>query len=117
MIATNIEGAAVGFHYVMTKLTVTDEFTERFIRHERTVVQDELHHGPELIQELAKTLESQEELEEAKQKVTELRVQELRQRNEQFLHPLTEAEMNQLEQDFRQRRIEPIPLFSTGVAT
>lgn len=117
VIATNIEGAAVGFHYVMTKLPVTDEFTERFTRHERTVVQDELHHGPELIQELAKTLESREELEEAKQKVTELRVQELHQRNEQFLHPLTAAEMKQLEQDFRQKRIEPIPLFSTGVAT
>ena len=37
-----------------------------------------------------------------------------RQRNEQFLHPLTAAEMEQLEQDFRRRRIDPIPVFSQG---
>ena len=53
-------------------------------------------------------------MQEAKQRLTELRVQELRQRNEQFLHPLTVGEMEQLEQDFRQRRIGPIPVFSEG---
>lgn len=47
-------------------------------------VLDELQHGPEMFQEL-------------------------RQRNEQFLHTMTAAEMGQLEQDFRQKRFEPIP--------
>ncbi|MCH8267058.1 MAG: hypothetical protein IH846_06050 [Acidobacteria bacterium] len=78
------------------------------------VARDELHHGPELIQELAKTVPSLDDLEEAKRKITEMRVQELRQRNEQFLHPMTAAELGQLEQDFRHMRIEPIPVFSEG---
>jgi hypothetical protein len=40
-------------------------------------------------------------------------VQESRQRNEQFLHPLNEAEMQQLEADFRAQRIEPIWFFNS----
>ena len=114
LIAANREGAAVAFHYVMSKLPVTDEYSERVTRHEHAVARDELHHGPELIQEFAKTIQAAEDLQEAKQRLTELRVQELRQRNEQFLHPLTVGEMEQLEQDFRQRRIGPIPVFSEG---
>ncbi|MCZ6753225.1 MAG: hypothetical protein O7E51_15535 [Acidobacteria bacterium] len=114
VISSNREGAAVAFHAVMCKLPVTDEFAERVTRHERAVARDELHHGPELIQELAKTVPSLDDLEEAKRKITEMRVQELRQRNEQFLHPMTAAELGQLEQDFRHMRIEPIPVFSEG---
>ena len=114
VVSSNRDGAAVAFHAAMSKLPVTDEFAERFTRHERTVARDELHHGPELIQELAKTVPSLDDLEEAKQKIAEMRVQELRQRNEQFLHPMTAAELGQLEQDFRHMRIEPIPVFSEG---
>ena len=53
---------------------------------------------------------------EAIQKITDLRIQELRQRNEQFLHPLNATEMKQLEDDFRNKKIEPIALFSNVVA-
>ena len=116
VIAANIEGAAVAFHHLMSRLPATDEYTRRISEHERSIAEDELHHGPEMIEQLAKTVESVEELEEAKQKLTELRVHELRQRNEQFLHPLTAAEMQQLERDFLEQRVEPIPLFSVGVA-
>ena len=116
VIAANIEGAAVAFHYLISRLPATDEYMKRVAGHERSIAVDELHHGPEMIEQLAKIVESREEVEESKQKLIELRVQELRQRNEQFLSPLTPAELAQLEQDFRQKRIEPIPLFSAGVA-
>lgn len=114
VISSNREGAAVAFHAVMCKLLVTDEYAERVTRHERTVARDELHHGPELVQELAKTVPSLDDLEEAKQKLTEMSVQELSQRKEQFLHPMTAVELEQLEQDFRHMRIKPITVFSEG---
>ena len=112
VILSNREGAAVGFHYVMSKLPAADEYMKRLTEHERTVAEDEMHHGSEVIPELARTITSAGELDEAKRKVTDIHVQELRQRNEQFLHPLSAAEMTALEQDFRANRIEPVPLFS-----
>jgi hypothetical protein len=114
VILTNREGAAVGFHYVMSQLPATDEFMKRLTEHERAVAEDELHHGSEMIPELARTFTSQEELEQAKRQVTEIHIQELRQRNEQFLHPLSPAEMQQLEQDIRNSRIEPVPFFAVA---
>jgi hypothetical protein len=116
VILSNREGAAVGFHYVMSRLPATDEYLKRLTDHERSVAEDEMHHGSEVIPELARTATSEEELEQAKQKVTDVHVQELRQRNEQFLHPLSEAEMNILEADFRAGRIEPVPLFPAVAA-
>jgi len=116
VILSNREGAAVGFHYVMSKLPAADEYLKRLTDHERSVAEDELHHGSEVIPELARTMPSEEELEEARRKVTDIHVQELRQRNEQFLHPLSEAEMKALEADFRSGRIEPVALFAAVAA-
>ena len=111
-ILANREGAAVGFHYVMSKLLVADEFSRRIAAHERSVAEDELHHGSEIIPELARTLPAPDHWEEAKRLVADVHVQEMRQRNEQFLHVLSPEEMKQLENDFRNSRIEPIPIFS-----
>ena len=112
VILTNREGAAVGFHYVMSQLPATDEFMKRLTEHERSVAEDELHHGSEMIPELVRTFTSPQELEEVKRQVTEIHIQELRQRNEQFLHPMTPAEIGQLEQDMRGNRIEPVDIFA-----
>ena len=100
----------------MSRLPASDEFLKRVAAHERMVAEDEMHHGSEMIPELARTLSSADELEEAKQKITDIHVQELRQRNEQFLHPLNTAEMNALEQDLRNNRITPVPLFTAVAA-
>lgn len=116
VISCNVEGAAVAFHYLLSELPATDEFMKRVVEHERSIADDERHHGPQMIRLLAKTVKSEAELDEAEQKIIELRVQELRQRNEQFLHPLSPAEMQQLEEDFRAKRIEPISLFSAVAA-
>ena len=116
VILANREGAAVGFHYVMSRLPATDDYMRRITEHERSVAEDELHHGSEVIPELARTLPSPAALADAKEKVTDVHIQELRQRNEQFRHVLSPAEMKRLEDDIRQNRIEPIPLFSRGAA-
>ena len=116
VIAANIEGAAVAFHYLMSRLPAADEYMKRVTAHERSIATDELHHGPEMMEQLAKTAQSSGEVEEAKEKLIELRVQELRQRNEQFLHPLILAEFAEVERDFLQKRVEPIALFSVGMS-
>ena len=112
VIYANREGAAVAFHHAMSKLPATDEYMKRLIAHEKEVARDELYHGPELMRELAKTVPSERDLQEALDKITDLRVQELRQRNEQFMHPLDKAAMERLEREFREQRTEVIPLFS-----
>ena len=38
---------------------------------------------------------------------------ELRQRNEQFLHPLSEKRISEIEADFLDDRVEPLHLFRT----
>lgn len=116
VILANREGAAVAFHHAMSCLPATDEFMKRVVALEKEVARDELYHGPELIRELAKKVPSEEELEEAVSKITELRVQELKQRNEQFLHPLDQAAMEALERDFRAHRTAAVPLFSSMAA-
>ena len=105
----------MSFHYVLSKLPATDEYLRRVTAHEHAVAEDELHHGPELTEKLARAEQSEAEVAEAVQKLTELRVQELRQRNEQFLHAWNPAELAAVEKDFRQKRVEPITLFSVGM--
>ena len=112
VILTNREGAAVGFHFAMSKMPVTDEFARRITEHERSVAADELHHGSEIIPDLARTLPAPDQLEEAKRQVAEKHIQGLRQRHEQFLDVLSSQEMKELEEDFHQDRIKPIPVFS-----
>jgi hypothetical protein len=112
VIASNREGAAVAFHYAMSKLPANDEYMTRIVQHEKLVAEDELHHGPEMIEELAKAEPSQADLDQATSKIESLRIQELRQRNEQFMQVLSPGDLQQLEQDFVGRRVQPVPLFS-----
>jgi len=116
VISTNVEGAAVAFHHLLSLVPPKDDFLKRVAEHERSIADDERHHGPQMLRQLARTVKSEAELDEAKGKIVELRVQELRQRNEQFGHPLTPAELRQLEDDFRAGRIQPISLFATVAA-
>ena len=112
VIVANREGAAVAFHHAVSKLPETDEYMKRIVEHEKDVARDELYHGAELIRELAQTVPSEAALVEAVARITDLRVQELRQRNEQFMHPLDKAAMELLERDFRSGQTAAVPLFS-----
>ncbi|MSO20684.1 MAG: hypothetical protein EXQ56_09530 [Acidobacteria bacterium] len=114
VILSNREGAAVAFHFVMSHLPAKDAYMKKITKHEHAVAVDELHHGPEMIDELAKTVKSPRDLETAKKAIMQMRIQELRQRNEQFLYPLSARELAKLEKDFLAGKTPAIPLFSTG---
>jgi hypothetical protein len=98
---------------MMSRLEPTDEFIRRIVPIEKEIVADELYHGPETIVLLAQTPPDEDEFEKIKQQIKQVRSLELRQRNEQFLHPLTENQMRLIEEDFLQDRVEPLNLFRT----
>jgi hypothetical protein len=113
VIFANREGTAVAFHHAMSKLSPIDEYVRRAIEHEKEVARDELYHGPKLIRSLARIVPSEVESEEAVRKITELRVQKLRQRNEQFRHPLCKGGDGTTRAPFART----VPLFSAMEAT
>jgi hypothetical protein len=105
------EGGAVGWHHMMSQLDPSDPFFARIVPIEKEIVADELYHGPETIAHLAATPPSEQEFEVVKERIKQVRAKELRQRNEQFLHPLGEAQMQAIEENFVNGRTEPITLF------
>lgn len=105
------EGGAVGWHHRMSQLDPGDPFFARIVPIEKNIAADELYHGPETIARLAITPPSEQEFEEVKKRIELGRAWELRQRNEQFLHPLNETEMKAIEGDFVNNRTEPLTLF------
>lgn len=105
------EGGAVGWHHMMSQLDPSDPFFARIVRIEKEIVADELYHGPETIARLALTPPSEKEFGEVLGRIKQARACELRQRNEQFLHPLSDAEMKIIEEDFINGSMEPLTLF------
>lgn len=105
------EGGAVGWHYMMSQLEPTDEFIRRIVPTEKGIIADELYHGPERIAQLAEDPPSEEEFELVKERIKADRALEITQRNEQFLHPLSDDEVKRIQEDFLQERIEPLYLF------
>ena len=107
------EGGAVGWHHMMSQLDPSDEYFARIVSIEKEIVADELYHGPETIVRLAAMPPQEDEFEEVKKRIKQVRALELHQRNEQFLHPLSDSEMKAIEGDFINDRTEPLNLFRT----
>ena len=105
------EGGAVGWHHMMSQLDPSDRFFARIVPIEKEIVADELYHGPETIAHLATTPPTEQDFEDVKERIKEVRAKKLHQRNEQFLHPLRETELEAIEKDFVHGRIEPLTLF------
>ncbi|MBI3092608.1 MAG: hypothetical protein HYY96_18265 [Candidatus Tectomicrobia bacterium] len=112
---TSIEGAAVGFHYAMSRLPRSDGLLERIHVLEQSVVDDELHHGPEVIDEIAAEPPREAVFNEALEKIWHLRELELYQRNEQFLQPMTEDEVRDLARAMRAKAIAPVDLYRSAL--
>lgn len=114
MVSATFEGGAAGWHYVMSELPADDDFLKGAAQVQRGIALDELHHGPDEIREIVErwTPELGVDLDRLFRVLREMRYQEMRQRNEQFLHPLTEAEMDELRQLLVEDRIEPMNLYS-----
>jgi len=117
-VASQFEGGAVSWHWAMSELPHRDSFLRSVSELEKTIVADELHHGPEEIQEVVATFDERgaAEVERVFAAIRELRYLEVRQRNEQFLHPMSEAEVQEIGAALTSGSIEPVPLFSRSLA-
>ena len=113
VISAQGEGGAAGWHWAMSLLPPDDEFLAMAARIERTVSEDELHHGPEEIRRLASSYDPQQSipLEELFQIMRELRYLEVRERNEQFLHPLSEDQLEAIRRDIMSGSLQPADLY------
>lgn len=105
------EGGGADFHYLMSQISPDDEFLRRIAHVEKKIAEEELHHGPELIDRLCRESPSEEEIASTLERVTRLRIMAMRERNEQFLSPLSSREMSQIEADFMAKRFEPMTVF------
>ena len=76
-----------------------------------------LHHGPEVIDLLAANPPEQDVYDEAIEKIWRLQELELYQRNEQFLHPLTDVEVGELARRMQRQEIEPVNLYREALQT
>lgn len=95
-----MEGGAGGWHWCMSQVPQDDEFLTQVAKLQKGIAEDELEHGPE---ELAALCEEYSDdfgvdLQELYTQLREHRYQEVRQRNEQFLYPLSEEQMEAIHQ-------------------
>lgn len=92
VVGATLEGAAGGWHWCMSQLPPNDDFLQQAAKLQRGIAIDELHHGPQELAELCAEYDPAWEIDLAEmyRKLREMRCQELRQRNEQFLHPLSD---------------------------
>lgn len=113
VVAATFEGGAAGWHWAMSQLPPDDDFLRSAAQVQRGIALDELHHGPEEIRGLMAQYREDlgVDLPGLFRTLREMRYQEARQRNEQFLHPLSEAEMEALRRELLDDSIEPLPLY------
>ena len=106
-----------GLQSVLALMPKRDEFTQRVVEAASNIMVDELGHGPQHLKELAPECPSDEELQDAKEKLLKIRALALRYINEQFRFPRTEEELQQIEQDMREGRIGPVNFYRPALAT
>jgi hypothetical protein len=113
VVAATFEGGAAGWHWAMSQMPAQDEFLKGAAQVQRGIALDELHHGPEEIRGLMAQYREDMNLDLPAlfRTLREMRYQEARQRNEQFLHPLGEAEMEALRRELLEDTIEPLALY------
>lgn len=118
LVGAQVEGAGVAWHWAMSLLPQVDDFARREAEMEEAIVSDELHHGPEEIADLAAHYDAGAgiDFDEVLRVLRHLRCLEVRQRNEQYLHPLGEADLQGLERELMADTIAPATLFSAALA-
>ena len=96
--SATLEGAAGGWHWCMSQLPPHDDFFKQAAKLQEGIAIDELEHGPEELAQLCNQYSDDfnVDLEELYKQLRLARCQEVKQRNEQFLDPLTEAEVEEI---------------------
>jgi hypothetical protein len=112
--ASTMEGAAGGWHWCMSQVPPQDDFLSQVARLQKGIAIDELEHGPEALAALC--AEYSEDfgvnLDDLYLQLREHRYQEVRQRNEQFLHPLNEAQLETIHQQLLDDTLTGFKLYS-----
>jgi len=108
------EGAAGGWHWAMSQLPPVDDFFREAAKVQKGIAIDELRHGP---QELAGICDDYSpdmgiDLPELFRELRHARYLEVLQRNEQFLYPMSDDEIEAIRQELMNDAIEPIRVYS-----
>lgn len=113
LLMTQGEGGSVGWHWCMSNLPGNDEFLRLAAKLEKTVVEDEIFHGPEEIKELAASFDPAQALpwDETIKLAREMRYLDVRERNEQFLYPLGEAELEDIRRAIFEDTLAPSNIY------
>ena len=109
-----MEGGAGGWHWCMSQVPQEDEFLTQVAKLQKGIAIDELEHGPEELAELCREYsdDSGVDLNELYTQLREHRYQEVRQRNEQFLYPLTEEQLEVIHQQLLNNTLSGFNLYS-----
>ncbi len=93
-----LEGAAGGWHWCMSQLPPDDDFFKQAAKLQEGIAIDELEHGPEELAKLCNEYSEQMDVDlvELYRQLRLARCQEVKQRNEQFLDPLTDDEVAEI---------------------
>lgn len=114
LLMTQGEGGSVGWHWCMSNLPANDEFLRLAAKLEKTVVEDEIFHGPEEIKELAASFDPANALpwDETVNLAREMRYLDVRERNEQFLYPLGEDELEDIRRAIFEDTLAPSDIYA-----
>ena len=114
LLMTQGEGGSVGWHWCMSNLPGDDEFLRLAAKLEKTVVEDEIFHGPEEIKELAASFDPANALpwDETLNLAREMRYLDVRERNEQFQYPLGEAELEDIRRAIFEDTLAPSNIYA-----
>jgi len=109
-----VEGAAGGWHWAMSQMPPDDDFLKEAARVEKGIAIDELRHGPNEIRGICEDYRADFgiDLDEMFRMLRHARYLEVRQRNEQYLHPLSETRIEQIRQALMEDSIAPIEIYS-----
>ena len=114
LLMTQGEGGSVGWHWCMSNLPGNDEFLRLAAKLEKTVVEDEIFHGPEEIKELAASFDPAQALpwDETLNLAREMRYLDVRERNEQFMYPLGETELEDIRRAIFEDTLAPSDIYA-----
>lgn len=114
VVSATMEGGAAGWHWAMSNMPKDDEFLAQAAKLQRGIAIDELRHGPQELRHIAKDYREDMgiDLDGFFATMRELRYMEVRQRNEQFLHPLSEKQMEEIHQAIINDTMEPVGIYA-----
>jgi hypothetical protein len=109
-----MEGAAGGWHWCMSQVPQYDDFLTQVAKLQKGIAIDELQHGPQMLADLCDEYSDDFniDLEEFYGELREQRYQEVRQRNEQFLHPLDEDQLEAIHRQLQTGSLKGFDLYS-----